>query len=160
MHCRTAAWSSGRGWGTAGGDGFCRLAAAVYTRRRHDLAMVHFRRPILRFVLAVVSRPRLTLAITLTLTAACVALSVARLRISTEQNKLFSRNVPFFRDYVAFSEEFPENEAIYVIVEPKDRRAHPAVERWTGAAEAIVERLKQIPQHVEGGTARGAPEEL
>ena len=56
--------------------------------------------PIHRFVLWVVSRPRTTLAITLLVAAASVALAVARLRISTDQDKLFSAKVPFFRDYL------------------------------------------------------------
>ena len=48
------------------------------------------RHPIHRFIVLVVSRPRATLASTLVIAAACVALAVARLRISTDQNKLFS----------------------------------------------------------------------
>jgi predicted RND superfamily exporter protein len=110
--------------------------------------------PIHRFVLWVVSRPRTTLAITLLVAAASVALAVARLRISTDQDKLFSGKVPFFRDYLRFAEEFPENEAVYVLVQARgDERTIP-VERWARAADAVARHLAAIPQHVSSVDAR------
>jgi hopanoid biosynthesis associated RND transporter like protein HpnN len=123
--------------------------------------MTHVRRPILRFVLRVVSRPRLTLASTLLLTAGCVALALARLSISTDQNKLFSRDVPFFRDFITFGQQFPENDGIYVVVQPRDKKAQPpSVARWAAAAEAIATRLRASPQHVKSIAARVAPGEM
>src|SRR5690348_15932508 len=92
--------------------------------------------PIHRFVLWVVSRPRLTLAITLNVTAVCVALAMARLRISTDEDKLFSADVPFFRSWLAFGKEFPENESVYVLVQAKGDESAIPVERWTKAADA------------------------
>src|SRR5436190_21880175 len=122
--------------------------------------MHHVRRPILRFVVRVVSRPRLTLAVTLVATAACVGLAVGRLRISTDQEKLFSRDVPFFRDYANFGRAFPENDGIYVVVQPRDPKARPAVERWAGAAEAIAGRLRGLSQHVKSVAVRVPPDEM
>src|SRR6266536_1132831 len=105
-------------------------------------------RRILKLVLAVVRRPKLTLAISGVILAACVGLAVARLRISTDQNKLFSEKVPFFRDFLHFIHAFPENEALYVLVEAKHPRQIPPVKRWTDFADAITERLSAEKQHV------------
>jgi hopanoid biosynthesis associated RND transporter like protein HpnN len=116
--------------------------------------MARRHRPILRFVLWVVSHPRATLAITLLIAAASVGLAMARLNISTDQNKLFSAKVPFFHDYLKFDELFPENEAVFVVLQAKgDEHAIP-VERWTHAADAIARRLAAMPQHVKSVDAR------
>lgn len=114
----------------------------------------------LRFVLAVVWRPRVTLALTLLITAACILLAVTRLRISADQNKLFSKEVPFFRDFLQFNKEFPENEALYVIIEAKDKSFVPPTARWTAAADAIVTRLSTMRGEVVSATARIDPEAL
>jgi len=122
-------------------------------RRRH--------RPIRRFVLAVVSHPRTTLGITLTLTAACIILALLRLSISTDQNKLFSQDVPFFRDFVEYTKEFPENEGLFVVLQPQDDQSPPPrAELWTAAADAIAARLNALPKHVQSASARVAPESL
>jgi predicted RND superfamily exporter protein len=103
-----------------------------------------------------------TLAITLGVTAACIGLAVGRLGISTDQNKLFSRDVPFFRDFIEFGRQFPENEAVYVVVEARTREANkwPAVERWAAAAEAIAGRLRELKKHVKGVSWRVPPKEM
>ena len=56
-------------------------------------------RQILRRVLGVVARPRLTLAVCGAALIACLALAYLRLDISTDQNKLFDPDVKFFADY-------------------------------------------------------------
>lgn len=124
--------------------------------------MRHARRPILRFVFRVVSRPVWTLAITLGVTAACVGLAVWRLGISTDQNKLFSRDVPFFRDFIEFGRQFPENEAVYVVVEARTRdlKQWPETSRWAAAAEAIAGRLRELKKHVKGVSWRVPPGEM
>src|SRR6478735_850407 len=124
--------------------------------------MRHVRRPILRFVLCVVSRPRWVLAITLLVTAACIGLAVGRLGISTDQNKLFSREVPFFRDFIEFNRQFPENEAVYIVVEARTRDAKewPATARWAAAAEAIAGRLQGLKEHVKSVAWRVPPKEM
>jgi predicted RND superfamily exporter protein len=122
--------------------------------------MHHIRRPILRFVLRVVSRPRVTLGVSLLATAACVGLAVGRLSISTDQNKLFSRDVPFFRDFLRFGKEFPENEAIYVVVQARDRNHVPAVGRWVAVAEAIAGRVRGLTNEVRSVAARVPPDEM
>ena len=116
--------------------------------------MARRHRPILRFVLWVVSHPRATLVITLLVAAASIALAVARLNISTDQNKLFSADVPFFRDYLKFDEQFPENEAVFVVLQAKEKERKIPVERWTAAADAIARRLAAMPQHVKSVDAR------
>src|SRR5207248_3262840 len=55
-----------------------------------------------------------------------------------------------FRDYLAFSRSFPENEALYILIEPADwqRRPLPPVQRWTAIADAIADELRSLPQYV------------
>jgi hypothetical protein len=116
--------------------------------------MGFFQRRLLIGVLAIVARPRLTLICSLIALIGCVVLAGRRLNISTDQNDLFSHDVGFFRDYLTFIEKFPENEAIYVIVRPRDASKMPPVERWTAAADAIADRLRQMPQYVQSVDCR------
>src|SRR4051794_23503701 len=108
--------------------------------------MPRFSRPALRIVLFAVTRPWTTLSTAGVICAACILLAIFRLPISTDQNKLFSRDVGFFHDYLDFEEKFPENDAAYVVIEPSDlAAAAPAVERWTGLADAVAARLRGMP---------------
>src|SRR5688500_8554242 len=100
------------------------------------------RRLILPAVLCVVRRPGTTLAVCLLVLAGCVALAAARLRISTDQNELFSPDAPFFRDYLTFNEKFPENEAIYVVIEAN--AGTPPVKRWTDSADEVAARVRVL----------------
>ena len=109
--------------------------------------MGFIQRQLLNGVLKVVAHPRLTLAISAVLLAGSIALALSRLTISTDQNKLFSLKVKFFRDYLDYVAKFPENEAIYVVIETADSR-QPPVQRWVDLAESIAQRLRQMPQHV------------
>src|ERR1700733_16215855 len=90
-------------------------------------------------VLHVISHPRRTLLIAGLILAATCGLAAWKLNISTDQNKLFDPNVRFFRDYLSFTKSFPENEALYVIVEPVDADNPPPVARWTNLADAITD---------------------
>src|SRR3954447_9189927 len=110
--------------------------------------MGRVQRRIVRGVLAVVEHPRLTLAIAGAVLVACAAWAYFCLNISTDTNKLFSPKVKFFADYLDYHYKFPENEAIYVLIQPRDPGGTPAVEHWTAAADAVVARLKELPQHV------------
>ncbi|HEY7117826.1 MAG TPA: MMPL family transporter, partial [Tepidisphaeraceae bacterium] len=110
--------------------------------------------PILRFVLLVVTHPRLTLAVTLLLAGVSVALAVWRLDISSDQNKLFSEDVPFFRDFLEFDRKFPENEAAYVLIRARGDEKSVPITRWTGAADAIAKRLSALTQYVHSVDAR------
>src|SRR5689334_12646260 len=105
-------------------------------------------RALLIFVLRVVSRPRTTLLICAIVLAACATLAAMRLEISTDQNKLFDPNVRFFREYLHFTELFPENEAIYILIEAKDRQHAPPIARWTAVADAIAQKLASLSEHV------------
>ncbi len=80
--------------------------------------------------------------------AGAAALAWFRLDISTDQDQLFSGNVPFFRDYLGFTKAFPENQAGYVVVQARDPDHPPATERWTGVADAIAARLAADPADV------------
>src|SRR5689334_7381290 len=120
-------------------------------RRRH---------PIHRFIVLVVSRPRATLAITLVLAAVSILLAVKRLTVSTDQNKLFSGDVPFFRDFLEFDRKFPENEAIHVVVQAKGDERGIALKRWTGVADSIAERVGRLSEDVKAVHARVPLDEL
>ncbi len=109
--------------------------------------MHRFQRLLVRSVLTVVSHPRWTLAIAAAALIACVALAWTRLSISTNQDELFSPTAPHFRAYLRFVEEFPENEAIYVLIEPSGP-AMPSTDRWTQATDAVAERLSALSDHV------------
>ena len=110
--------------------------------------MAFFQRWLLRGVLWVVAHPKLTLGGAAAVLVAAVVSAVLRLDISTDQNKLFSPNVPFFRDYLDYDKKFPESQAIYVVVEPKEGLA-PPVSRWAEAADVIAARLKAMPREVK-----------
>ena len=111
-------------------------------------------RRILKLVLAVVRRPKVTLAVAMLALAGCVSLAVTRLKISTDQNKLFSSNVTFFRNYLDFIQKFPENEAVYVIVESHDAARMPPVNQWAQIADRLTERLRGMPEHVQSVDSR------
>ena len=86
--------------------------------------------------------------------------AVGFLEVATDQNKQFSERAPFFRAYLDFIEKFPENEAVYVVVERAAEGPAPAVERWAAAADAIEGALRAIPQHVVKVQARVPVDEL
>ncbi len=111
-------------------------------------------RRLLKLVLGVVRRPKLTLLIAGVTLIACVAVAAARLRISTDTNRLFSSDVAFFRHYLEFIQKFPENEALYIIVESKDANQLPPVGRWAEIADRLTERLKKNTEHVQSVDSR------
>src|SRR5262245_59714658 len=118
------------------------------------MPMRFFHRRLLLAVIAVVQRPRLTLAIAGVVLIGSIALAVMRLSISSDQNKLFSTKVQFFRDYLSFIERFPENEAIYILARARDPNSTPPVNRWTGWADATAMRLRPIRQYVRSVDAK------
>src|SRR5437762_1210975 len=95
-------------------------------------------RPLLIAVLHVVSNPRRVLIVAGVVLACSGVLAWTRLGISSDQNKLFDPDVQFFRDFLRFNELFPENDAVYVVVEAKNPSdPPPPVARWTAVADAI-----------------------
>jgi hypothetical protein len=116
--------------------------------------MGFFQRRLLNGVLAIASHPIRTLVVVGITLAACGIWAATRLTISTDQNQLFSDKVPFFRNYLDFVARFPENEAIYLVLEPRDPSAHPPLERWTAAADAVTDRLRGIPEFVDAVECR------
>ncbi len=111
--------------------------------------MAFIRRQIQKSALVVVSRPKTTLATAAAILIASIALATSQLTLSTDQNKLFSSNVPFFHDYLDYITKFPENEAIYVIIEPTRPDQPPPVTRWTALADRIGFRLAALPHSVK-----------
>jgi hypothetical protein len=122
--------------------------------------MGFIQRRLLKSVLAVTKHPRLTLGIVLAVVAAASALAITRLTISTDQNKLFSPKVSFFRDYLQYIHRFPENEAVYVVIEPRDPNAKPSVQRWAAVADAVTARLRSMHQFVNAAYSKVPLDEL
>ena len=105
-------------------------------------------RRLLTGVLFVARHPRLILvAVVLTL-AASVAVAVSFLRISTDQNQLFSPKEWFFANYLDFIHQFPESEAVYIVIEPRPEFGRPTLPRWTGVADAVTRKLNDMPDVV------------
>src|SRR5437868_6436085 len=94
-------------------------------------------RRVMTAVLGVVSHPKTTLVVSGVVLAVSVALALTRLHVSTDQDKLFSADVKFFRDYLEFDRKFPENSAVYVVIEAAPGKPQPPAERWTALADAI-----------------------
>lgn len=111
--------------------------------------MGFIQRRILKSVMVVVAWPKVTLVLAGLVLGLCLLLAGTKLGISTDQNKLFSRERVFFRDYTDFIEKFPENEAVYVVVEARaGTPSPPRLERWTGIADGIAAKLRTMPKHV------------
>src|SRR5580658_582041 len=122
--------------------------------------MGSIQRRLLKVVLAIVARPRLTVAICLLALGGCVAFALLRLNIDTDEDQLFSPNVPFFREYLTFEDKFPENEALLVLIYPADPKTQPPLERWTGLADAMAARLNSMPKLVISAEAGVDPDKL
>jgi hypothetical protein len=45
---------------------------------------------------------------------------------------------------LTFEEKFPENEALYVLIEPKDPANAPALSRWRAVADAVAAKLRAL----------------
>lgn len=105
-------------------------------------------RKMLAFVLMVIRHPRWVLGLGMAAAAISIILAVLFLRISTDQNKLFSPQVPFFHRYLQYIHEFPENEAAYVVIQPRHPDHPPPPARWIAAARAISARLTKLTAYV------------
>jgi hypothetical protein len=107
-----------------------------------------FQRLLLRGIAWVVAHPWPTLVLAVLSAALCGGMAAAGLRVSSDQNELFSPRVPFFRDYLSFIKQFPENEAAYVLIRAAGLE-RPPVSRWTAAADALANRLRPMTQDVQ-----------
>ncbi len=106
-------------------------------------------RRVLKDTLRLTRYPRIVLGIALLLAGISVFLACTRLRISTDQNKLFSSHVAFFHQYLQFIKQFPENEAAYVVIKARDPSHPPASSQWIKAANAITASLTHMPKYVK-----------
>jgi predicted RND superfamily exporter protein len=106
-------------------------------------------RRILKDTLRLTRYPRIILGIALLLAAISAYLACTRLRISTDQNKLFSPRVAFFHQYLQFIKHFPENEAAYVVIQARNPAHPPPARQWIRAAKAITAALNKLPKYVK-----------
>jgi predicted RND superfamily exporter protein len=111
-------------------------------------SVLNLHRSLLKAVLAVVLHPRLTLLISGIIVFGCVGLALAYLKIDTDQDKLFSPHVGFFKDYLEYINRFQENEALYVLIEPADPKNPPPVARWAQAADRTAARLRDLDKSI------------
>ncbi|MFO0796882.1 MAG: MMPL family transporter [Gemmataceae bacterium] len=91
-------------------------------------------------VAAVSRRPRLTLAVCLSLAAASVALAATRLDYRTQRNDLLSADKPGQQRWQRYLDAFGEDDDMVVVAEGPDRA------RMAAALDAVAERLKQRPE--------------
>jgi predicted RND superfamily exporter protein len=122
--------------------------------------MGHLQRRLRHGIIHVVAHPKLTLLIAGVLLAASVVLALSRLRISSDENKLFSDKVKFFREFLEFDDKFPENDALYVVIEAKEPARAIPVSRWTGVADAITAKLRAMPGVVNSVDSRVPSEKM
>jgi predicted RND superfamily exporter protein len=94
-------------------------------------------------MLRVVKAPRLMLGIAAFTLIGCGVYAGLKLGISTDQDELFSSKVAFFRDYINFNKDFPENQANFVMIEAKDAKNPPPTARWTEAADGVAAALEK-----------------
>ena len=105
-------------------------------------------RRVLKDTLRLTRYPRTVLGIALVLAAISAFLACTRLRISTDQNKLFSSHVAFFHQYLQFIKQFPENEAAYIVIKARNPAHPPAASQWIAAANAVTASLQKLPKYV------------
>jgi predicted RND superfamily exporter protein len=106
-------------------------------------------RKLVHGVMTVVAWPRTTLIVCAVLAIVSIVGAKIFLSISTDENKLFDRDVKFFKDYLEFASEFPENESILVVVRPADEAQRPATKEWIALADEITAGLRAMPQYVK-----------
>ena len=103
----------------------------------------------LKGVLWVVAHPKWTLGIGAALLLVSIASAMHWLRMSTDQDTLVSPKLATFARFLDFDRRFPENQATYVLIEPKKGAESVSVARWVGAADAVAARLKQLqPRYI------------
>ena len=112
----------------------------------HRRRLSFFDRRLIAVVLFAVKYPKAMLTAAGLFLLAATLFAATHLSITTDQDELFSRDVPFFKNYIAFTKNFPENQAGYVVVRAKDGTPIPPVNRWVGIADAITARLASLPQ--------------
>ncbi len=119
-------------------------------RARGPLRLIEraIHRGLLQVVLAAVKRPKLALLICGVTLVFCIGLAMVHLPISTDENDLFSSKVKFFSEWLDFDRKFPENQALYLVILPRNPNADIPTLRWTGLADAIGEHLKAIPKFI------------
>ncbi len=106
-------------------------------------------RRVLKDTLRLTRYPGIVLGIALLLAGISVYLACTRLRISTDQNKLFSPRVEFFHQYLQFIKHFPENEAAYVVIQARNPAHPPPAGQWIKAANAVTAAFNGIPKYVK-----------
>ena len=111
--------------------------------------MFSLQRRIRHSVLHVVAHPRLTLLLAGILLVASIVLARWKLGISSDESRLFSTKVKHYREFIDFEDKFPENDALYVIIEPLSQKKIPPIARWIALADEITEKLRAMPAVVE-----------
>jgi len=89
-----------------------------------------------------------------------IALAVSRLNIDTDQDNLFFIARRILHEYLDYINKFPENEAMYVLIEPADPRKPPSLSRWTELAERVAEKMRALTTVVSSVEYRTPVSEL
>ncbi|HVX85020.1 MAG TPA: MMPL family transporter [Phycisphaerae bacterium] len=105
-------------------------------------------RRLVKMVMKVVCWPKATIAVCAVLLVASVVFAKLHLSLSTDQNALLTPNLKFFKDYLRYDSQFPENESFVVIVEPRDYVHPPPAKRWMALADRISANLRALTNDV------------
>ncbi|HVS70508.1 MAG TPA: MMPL family transporter [Phycisphaerae bacterium] len=105
-------------------------------------------RRLVKMVMKVVCWPKTTVAVCAVLLVASVLFAKLHLSLSTDQNALLTPNLKFFKDYLRYDSQFPENESFVVIVEPRDYVHPPPAKRWMALADRISANLRALTNDV------------
>lgn len=101
-------------------------------------------RLLVKAVMRVVCHPKITIAACAVLLVAAVVFAKIHLSLSTDQNALLTPELPFFKAYLRYDSQFPENESFVVIVEPRDYSHPPPASRWIALADKITANLTAL----------------
>jgi predicted RND superfamily exporter protein len=122
--------------------------------------MGFLQRQLVKVVMGVVTWPKVTVAVCAVLLVACVFYARTRLSLSTDQNAMLPKTLPFFQEFLRFDSKFPENEAFVVLVEPKNYGKPPPAKRWIELATQVEKRMLALKGDVKRVDARTDPASL
>jgi predicted RND superfamily exporter protein len=106
-------------------------------------------RLLVKAVMRVVCHPKITVAVCAVLLLASAVFAKIHLSLSTDQNALLTPELPFFKAYLRYDSQFPENESFVVIVEPRDYAHPPPAQRWIALADKITANLRALTGDVQ-----------
>jgi len=101
-------------------------------------------RRLVKFVVRVVSYPKVTVGICAVVLLASVAYAWFGLSVSADQDQLLPQKLKFVQDAARFDRLFPENDAFVIVVSAKDYAHPPLAKRWMELADELAAKLRLL----------------